>query len=76
MSARSTIELPNYAYVDYVIVEDDEYDYDQYEEPCFELTEENSSDLEVLFGYPSLIGNKYDYSKVILLERSRGCRIR
>ena len=53
MSARLTIELPNYGYVDYDIVEDDEYDYDQYEELCFELNEKNTSDLAMMFGYPS-----------------------
>ncbi len=76
LSGRSTMEIPNYGYVDYDIVEDDEHDYDQYEELCFELNEGDSSNLAVMFGYPStqhgdceyeaalhlLTGKKYDYS--------------
>ncbi|GGH20387.1 YwqG family protein [Paenibacillus segetis] len=76
VSARPTMELPNYGYVDYEIVEDDEHDYDQYEDLCFELIGKNSSDLAVIFGYPStqhgdceyeaalhlLTGQQYNYS--------------
>lgn len=83
VNARSTMEPPNYGYVDYDIVEDDEHDYEQYEELCFELNEENSSDLAVMFGYPStqhgdceyeaalhlLTGQKYNYSTDSALEQ-------
>lgn len=76
VSARSTMEPPNYGYVDYDIIEDDEHDYELYEELCFELNDENSSDLAKMFGYPStqhgdceyeaalhlLTGQKYNYS--------------
>lgn len=83
VNARSTMEPPNYGYVDYDIVEDDEHDYEQYEELCFELNDENSSDLAVMFGYPStqhgdceyeaalhlLTGQKYNYSMDSALEQ-------
>lgn len=83
VSARSTMEPPNYGYVDYEIVEDDEHDYEQYEELCFELYDENSSDLAIMFGYPStqhgdceyeaalhlLTGQKYNYSMDAALEQ-------
>jgi len=83
VSAKSTMELPNYGYVDYDIVEDDEHDYDQYEELCFELNEDNSSNLAAMFGYPStqhgdceyeaalhlLTGKKYDYSMDSALKK-------
>lgn len=76
ISARSTLEPPNYGYVDDEIVEDDEHDYEHYEDLCFELTDKSSADLAVMFGYPStqhgdceyeaalhlLTGNKYNYS--------------
>ncbi|MOA07893.1 hypothetical protein D3C78_1276230 [compost metagenome] len=82
VSARSTMEPPNYGYVDYEIVEDDEHDYEQYEELCFELHDENSSDLAMMFGYPStqhgdceyeaalhlLTGRKYNYSMESALQ--------
>lgn len=83
VSARSTMELPNYGYVDYDKVEDDEHDYDLYEELCFELNDESSSDLAVMFGYPStqhgdceyeaalhlLTGKKYSHSTDLALEQ-------
>lgn len=83
VSARSTMEPPNYGYVDYDIVEDDEHDYEQYEELCFELMDENSADLAVMFGYPStqhgdceyeaalhlLTGHKYNYSAESALKQ-------
>lgn len=83
VSARPTMEPPNYGYVDYDIVEDDEHDYEQYEELCFELNDENSADLAVMFGYPStqhgdceyeaalhlLTGHKYNYSAETALEQ-------
>lgn len=83
VTARATIEPPNYGYVEYEQVEDDEHDYEQYEDLCFELTEENSSDLAVLFGYPAtqhgdceyeaalrlLTGEKYNYSVKAAMER-------
>ncbi|WP_435925641.1 YwqG family protein [Paenibacillus sp. DYY-L-2] len=76
VSARSTMEPPNYGYVDYDLIEDDEHDYELYEELCFELNDENSSDLAMMFGYPStqhgdceyeaalhlLTGQEYNYS--------------
>lgn len=76
VSARSTMEPPNYGYVDYDLIEDDEHDYELYEELCFELNDKNSSDLAMMFGYPStqhgdceyeaalhlLTGQKYTYS--------------
>lgn len=83
VSARPTMEPPNYGYVDYDIVEDDEHDYEQYEELCFELNDVNSGDLAVMFGYPStqhgdceyeaalhlLTGHKYNYSIESALEQ-------
>lgn len=83
VSARSTMEPPNYGYVDYEIIEDDEHDYELYEELCFELNDKNSSDLGMLFGYPStqhgdceyeaalqlLTGQKYNYSRESALEK-------
>lgn len=83
VSARSTIEAPNYGYVDYEMVEDDEHDYEQYEELCFELNNENSNDLAVVFGYPStqhgdceyeaalhlLTGQQYNYSIESAIEK-------
>jgi len=83
VSARSTMEPPNYGYVDYDIVEDDEHDYEQYEELCFELNEDNSNDLAVMFGYPStqhgdceyeaalhlLTGQQYNYSIESSIEK-------
>lgn len=76
VEARSTMEPPNYGYVDYELVEDEEHDYEQYEDLCFELTEANSNDLAVMFGYPAtqhgdceyeaalqmLTGAEYNYS--------------
>lgn len=83
VSARSTMEPPNYGYVDYEMVEDDEHDYEQYEELCFELNDGNSNDLAVMFGYPStqhgdceyeaalhlLTGKQYNYSTDSALEQ-------
>lgn len=83
VSARSTLEPPNYGYVDYDIVEDDEHDYEQYEDLCFELNDNNSGDLAVMFGYPStqhgdceyeaalqlLTGQEYNYSTDSALEQ-------
>ena len=83
VSARSTMEPPNYGYVDYEIVEDDAHDYEQYEELCFELNDENLNDLAVMFGYPStqhgdceyeaalhlLTGQQYNYSMESALEK-------
>ncbi|GAA0380773.1 YwqG family protein [Paenibacillus motobuensis] len=76
LKARFTIEPPNYGYVDYERVEDEEHDYEQYEDLCFELTETDSDDLAVMFGYPAtqhgdceyeaalqmLTGAEYNYS--------------
>ncbi len=80
VTARLTMEPPNYGYVDYEIVEDDEHDYELYEELCFELKDENSSDLAMMFGYPStqhgdceyeaaLTGQQYNYSMESTLEK-------
>ncbi|KOP68269.1 hypothetical protein AMS62_25705 [Bacillus sp. FJAT-18019] len=83
VSARSTMEPPNYGYVDYEIVEDDEHDYELYEELCFKLIDENSNDLAVMFGYPStqhgdceyeaalnlLTGQQYNYSMESAMEK-------
>ncbi|WP_413362976.1 YwqG family protein [Lysinibacillus sp. 3P01SB] len=83
VSARSTMEPPNYGYVDYEMVEDDEHDYEQYEKLCFELNDGNSNDLAVMFGYPStqhgdceyeaalhlLTGKQYNYSTDSALEQ-------
>ncbi|OZB95347.1 YwqG family protein [Paenibacillus sp. XY044] len=83
VSARSTMEPPNYGYVDYELVEDDEHDYEQYEELCFELTGYNSSDVAMLFGYPEtqhgdceyeaalklLTGEKYNYSEAEAMKQ-------
>ncbi|KGR84574.1 YwqG family protein [Lysinibacillus odysseyi] len=83
VSARSTMEPPNYGYVDYEMVEDDEHEYEQYEELCFELNDGNSNDLAVMFGYPStqhgdceyeaalhlLTGKQYNYSTDSALEQ-------
>lgn len=83
VSARSTMEPPNYGYVDYEMVEDDEHDYKQYEKLCFELNDGNSNDLAVMFGYPStqhgdceyeaalhlLTGKQYNYSTDSALEQ-------
>lgn len=81
--ARSSLEPPNYGYVDYEQVEDEEHDYDQYEELCFELTEQSTADLAVMFGYPAtqhgdceyeavlqlLTGKKYNYSMKDALDQ-------
>lgn len=86
VSARSSMEPPNYGYVDYEKVEDDEHDYEQYEELCFELNDENSNDLAVMFGYPStqhgdceyeaalhlLTGQQYNYSTEAAIEKITG----
>ncbi|KGR74966.1 YwqG family protein [Ureibacillus sinduriensis] len=83
VSAKSTMEPPSYGYVDYEMVEDDDHDYEQYEELCFELNDGNSSDLAVMFGYPStqhgdceyeaalhlLTGKPYNYSADAALEQ-------
>ncbi len=76
VSARATLDPPNYGYVDNEQIEDEEHDYELYEELCFELTGVTSNDLAVLFGYPAtqhgdceyeaalmlLTGSKYNYS--------------
>lgn len=67
VTARATIEPPNYGYVEYEQVEDDEHDYEQYEELCFELTGENSSDIAVLFGYPATQHGDCEYEAVLRL---------
>lgn len=67
ISARSTMEPPNYGYVDYEMVEDDEHDYEQYEELCFELNDENSNDLAVMFGYPSTQHGDCEYEAALHL---------
>lgn len=83
VSARSTLEPPNYGYVDYEQVEDDEHDYEHYEELCFELTGYSSNDLATMFGYPEtqhgdceyeaalklLTGEKYNYSETEALKQ-------
>lgn len=83
VTARATMEPPNYGYVEYEQIENDEHDYEQYEDLCFELTEGNSSDLAVLFGYPAtqhgdceykaalrlLTGEEYNYSVKTAIER-------
>lgn len=83
ITARASIEPPNYGYTDSEQLEDDEHDYDQYEELTFDLTEYSSSDLAVMFGYPStqhgdceyeaalalLTGEKYNYSMSDALSR-------
>lgn len=82
VTARSTIEPPNYGYVDSEQVEDDEHDFEQYEDLCFELYEESSSDLALMFGYPAtqhgdceyeaalrlLTGKAYNYSVKTAME--------
>ena len=67
VSAKSMMELPNYGYVDYDIVEDDEHDYDQYEELCFELNNDNLSDLAAMFGYPSTQHGDCEYEAALHL---------
>ncbi|MGZ9586695.1 YwqG family protein [Paenibacillus marinisediminis] len=83
VTARATIEPPNYGYVDDEQVEDGEHDYEEYEDLCFELTGYNSSDLAVLFGYPAtqhgdceykaalrlLTGKEYNYSVKTAMEQ-------
>ncbi|MFF2890183.1 YwqG family protein [Paenibacillus sp. NPDC057967] len=80
---RASIEPPNYGYSDSEQLEDDEHDYDQYEELTFDLTDNNSGDLAVMFGYPAtqhgdceyeaalalLTGEEYNYSESKALER-------
>lgn len=83
VSAKSTMEPPNYGYVDYDMVEDADHDYEQYEELCFGLNDQQSNDLAVMFGYPStqhgdceyeaalhlLTGKEYNYSPDTALEQ-------
>ncbi|MGZ7441386.1 YwqG family protein [Paenibacillus sp. TH7-28] len=83
VTARATLEPPNYGYVDYEKVEDEEHDYGQYEDFCFELSDLSSGDLAGLFGYPAtqhgdcemeaalgiLTGEQYNYSEEAAMER-------
>ncbi|WP_430108415.1 YwqG family protein [Paenibacillus sp. B1-33] len=67
VTARSTIEPPNFGYVDYEQVEDDEHDFEQYEELCFELNEESSNDLALMFGYPATQHGDCEYEAALRL---------
>ncbi|RCX23716.1 uncharacterized protein YwqG [Fontibacillus phaseoli] len=67
VSARTSLEPPNYGYADYDQVEDEEHDYEHYEELCFELTGETSDDLAVLFGYPATQHGDCEYEAALML---------
>lgn len=67
IEARSSIELPNYAYVDYDQVEDEHHDFDAYEDLCFDLNGSTKNDLAVMFGYPATQHGDCEYEAALML---------
>lgn len=85
LAARSSLEAPNYAYVDYDVIEDEEHEYEDYEELLLAMNG-NHDDVAVMFGYPTgqhdddfheaaltiLTGKNYEYSKDRALKAIAG----
>ena len=77
LSARATLEPPNYAYIDYDQIESDVVGYEEFEEVYQDIRDEGKQDILQLFGYPTsqhddeeyeaalrlLTGQDYDYNK-------------
>lgn len=75
IEARTSLEPPNYAYADYDVIESDTFDYDDYEDLTFAISEHQNEDIATMFGYPTdqhgdceheaalmiLTGQDYDY---------------
>lgn len=85
LAARSSLEAPNYAYVDYDVIEDEEHEYEDYEDLLLSMNGEHD-DVAVMFGYPTgqhdddfheaaltiLTGKNYEYSKDKALKAIAG----
>ncbi|MEK5059153.1 MULTISPECIES: YwqG family protein [unclassified Paenibacillus] len=83
LEARSSLEPPNYAYVDYDVIEDEEHDYEEYEDLSFAIRDRLREDVVQIFGYPEgqhddaeyeaalmlLTGEQYKYSTEEALKR-------
>ncbi|KKO51051.1 YwqG family protein [Paenibacillus sp. DMB20] len=76
LAERSSLEPPNYAYMDEDQVESENADYEDYEDLLFEIRDEGDDDIIQVFGYPTgqhddaeyeaalylLTGEPYEYS--------------
>ncbi|MEK3785266.1 YwqG family protein [Paenibacillus sp. FSL K6-1230] len=85
LAARPSLEAPNYAYVDYDVIEDEEHEYEDYEDLLLSMNGEED-DVAVMFGYPTgqhdddfheaaltiLTGKNYEYSKDKALKAIAG----
>lgn len=83
LTARPSLEPPNYAYVDYDQIENESVGYEDYEDLSFSINGSRSDDVATLFGYPDgqhddaeheaaltiLTGTNYNYSKSKALEQ-------
>ncbi|WP_025676839.1 YwqG family protein [Paenibacillus massiliensis] len=85
LAARPSLEAPNYAYVDYDVIEDEEHEYEDYEDLLLSMNM-RYDDVAVMFGYPMgqhdddfheaaltiLTGKNYEYSKDKALKAIAG----
>lgn len=83
LQAKSSLEPPNYAYVDYDLIENEEYGYEEYEDLSFTIRDSQRNDVIQIFGYPEgqhddaeyeaslmlLTSERYGYSKEEALKR-------
>ncbi|WP_136609052.1 YwqG family protein [Paenibacillus dokdonensis] len=83
LEARTSLEPPNYAYVDYEQIENESVGYEEYEDLTFSLSNTQRDDAALLFGYPTgqhddseyeaalmiLTGQNYSYSTTKAFEQ-------
>lgn len=83
ITARLSMEPPNYAYVDYDQIETDSIGFEEYEDLSFAISQSGSGEVAKLFGYPMgqhddseyeaalmiLTGANYSYNKSKALEQ-------
>jgi hypothetical protein len=82
LEARATLEPPTYPYVDCDVVENEDFDYSDYEDLSFAICDSKRGEVARMFGYPMdqhddceyeaalmiLTGQNYNYSKEDALQ--------
>ncbi|WNC16300.1 YwqG family protein [Brevibacillus brevis] len=67
LEARASLEPPNYAYVDFEQIENDEYGYEDYEDFTFEVTGSRREDVAMMFGYPDGQHDDSEYEAALMI---------
>lgn len=67
LEPRASLEPPNYAYVDYEVIENDTVGYEEYEDLTFSLNDMQRVDAALMFGYPTGQHDDSEYEAALMI---------